>query len=94
MEEKQTRNFGLLEHYLMQMLFMNHKTKSDICADLGVSRQTFYNWIRAIHVPSFQNVMEMASILAKDEEEVLKISRQIWICIFEDQISIKKEVVK
>ena len=33
----------MLEHYIMKLLFMKQKTKTDLCVDIGVSRQTYYN---------------------------------------------------
>ena len=88
---EETKEYGLLEHYLMSMLLSNKQSITNLCSQLNVSRQTFYNWINSIHPPSFDTVMEMSGILATTDDEVYSISRQIWICIYEDRISKIKE---
>jgi DNA-binding XRE family transcriptional regulator len=79
----------MLEHYIMKLLFMKQKTKTDLCVDIGVSRQTYYNWIRGTHIPTFGYVMKIAELLSDDEDEKIQIARQFWILIFETQMEEK-----
>ena len=75
----------MLEHYIMKLLFMKQKTKTDFCVDLGVSRQTYYNWMRGTHVPTRRYIRKMASLLSDNDEEYYQIGRQIWILVWDSQ---------
>ena len=82
----------MLSEYLNKLIFMNQITKSDLVKQLGVTRQTFYNWINSIHAPSFSHIMSIAELLADNEDEVESIARQVWICLYEDHMNRYKEI--
>lgn len=79
----------MLEHYLNELLFMKRISKTDFCVDIGVSRQTYYNWIRGSHTPSFNYIIKIADLLSDDESEKSQIARQFWILVFEIQMEVR-----
>lgn len=76
----------MLEQYLKEMLFMKKITIMDLCKSMKITRQTYYNWIGVVHIPTPSTVKILAEKLAENPSETHTIGRQIWICIFEDHM--------
>ena len=81
----------MIEHYITGLLHAKKMSIVELCGEIKITRQTYYNWIRGTHIPTFGYVMKIAELLSNNDEEKIQIARQFWILIFETQMEEKTD---
>lgn len=72
----------MLKNLMDDLQIIKKMSVTSICQKLGVSRQTYYNWIEGSHIPTFKNVIRLAECFSDDLPEQQQIAEKIWIAIF------------
>jgi len=76
----------MLKNLMDDLQLIKKMSVTSICQQLGVSRQTYYNWIEGSHIPTFKNVIGLAECFSDDLPEQQKIAEKIWMAIFHTYI--------